>query len=105
MRSWSESDRALDDPCHAVDRGVGDPVEFVASIKHNAPGVNRRAVSNAQTSLALTAVRRAAAVLKKDAKASKSIATLSRSEIRPPTCICDSGFASRYRCPPVDAYC
>ena len=62
MRSWSESDRAPDDPCHAVDRGVGDPVEFVASIKHNAPGVNRRAVSNAQTSLALTAVRCAAAL-------------------------------------------
>jgi hypothetical protein len=49
-------------------------------------GVNRRAVSDAQTS-----VRRAAAVSKKDAKASKSFATDSRSEIRAPTRIPDSG--------------
>lgn len=54
-------------------------------------GANRRAVSDAQTSLALTAVRRAATVLKKDAKASKSFATDSRSEIRPPPRIPDSG--------------
>jgi hypothetical protein len=29
---WNEPDRAPNDPCHAVDRGLGDPVEFVASI-------------------------------------------------------------------------
>jgi hypothetical protein len=32
MRSWSESHRAPNDPCYAVDRGLGDPVEFVGSI-------------------------------------------------------------------------
>jgi hypothetical protein len=38
MRSWSEPDRAPNDPCHAVDRGLGDPVEFVASIVSNLSG-------------------------------------------------------------------
>jgi hypothetical protein len=32
MRSWSEPHRAPNYPCHAADRGLGDPVEFVASI-------------------------------------------------------------------------
>jgi hypothetical protein len=34
MRSWSESHRAPNDPCHAVDRGLGDPVEFASIICH-----------------------------------------------------------------------
>jgi hypothetical protein len=29
---WRELDRAPNDPCHAVDRGLGDLVEFAASI-------------------------------------------------------------------------
>jgi hypothetical protein len=29
---WSESDRRRTHPCHADDRGLGDPVGFVASI-------------------------------------------------------------------------
>jgi hypothetical protein len=32
MRSWSERHRAPNYPCHAADRGLGDPVEFAASI-------------------------------------------------------------------------
>src|SRR6266481_1237867 len=32
MRFWSELDRAPNHPCQAADRGLGDPVEFVASI-------------------------------------------------------------------------
>ncbi len=31
-RSWSESHRAPNHPCNAVDPGLGDPLEFVASI-------------------------------------------------------------------------
>ena len=35
MRSWSEPDLAPDDSRHPADRGVGGPVEFVASIIEN----------------------------------------------------------------------
>src|SRR5450631_2453052 len=33
MRSWSESQRASDDPCHAVDHDLGDPLDLRSAMK------------------------------------------------------------------------
>jgi hypothetical protein len=48
MRSWSEPDRAPNHLCHAADRGLGDPVEFVASIisTHAAPSLCDQSVQS-----------------------------------------------------------
>jgi hypothetical protein len=33
MRSWSESHRAPNDPCHAVDCGLGDPLDLRSAME------------------------------------------------------------------------